>query len=183
MVESSSRDSIELREIGVDDKRVDEVAKAAEADPSAGGNPIKVGASELGKSFVAAALAQLKARGRVDHPFIGVLGRSITDRIAKQFQLPVKRGVLVERVTPGSGAEKAGLLGGTTQIVVAGETYEVGGDLIVKAGGQDVTSTELLREIVSQHKTGDTLSIEYYRGSELRTAAVTLGRPTPPPQE
>src|SRR3954470_18420015 len=42
-----------LREIGVDDKRVDEVAKAAEADPSAGGNPIKVGANELGKIFVA----------------------------------------------------------------------------------------------------------------------------------
>jgi alcohol dehydrogenase class IV len=42
-----------LKEIGVDDKRVDEVAKAAEADPSAGGNPIKVGAAELGKIFVA----------------------------------------------------------------------------------------------------------------------------------
>jgi alcohol dehydrogenase class IV len=42
-----------LREIGVDDKRVDEVAKAAETDPSAGGNPIKVGANELGKIFVA----------------------------------------------------------------------------------------------------------------------------------
>jgi alcohol dehydrogenase class IV len=42
-----------LKEIGVDDKRVDEVAKAAEADPSAGGNPIKVGAAELAKIFVA----------------------------------------------------------------------------------------------------------------------------------
>lgn len=42
-----------LKEIGVDDKRVDEVAKMAEADPSAGGNPIKVGAKELGAIFVA----------------------------------------------------------------------------------------------------------------------------------
>ncbi len=41
-----------LKEIGVDDKRVDEVAKMAEADPSAGGNPIKVGAKELGTIFV-----------------------------------------------------------------------------------------------------------------------------------
>lgn len=41
-----------LKEIGVDDKRVDEVAKMAEADPSAGGNPIKVGAKELGEIFV-----------------------------------------------------------------------------------------------------------------------------------
>ena len=128
-------------------------------------------------------VAQLKVHGWVDHPFLGVLGRSVTDTIAKQFQLPVRHGVLVERVTPGSGAEKAGLVGGTSQIVVAGESYQVGGDLIVKAGGQDVTSTERLREIVSEHKTGDTLSVEYYRGSERRTADVTLGRPTPPPQE
>ncbi len=41
-----------LKEIGVDDKRIDEVAKMAEADPSAGGNPIKVGAKELGAIFV-----------------------------------------------------------------------------------------------------------------------------------
>ncbi len=50
-----------LKEIGVDDKRVDEVAKAAEADPSAGGNPIKVGASELGKIFVAGLNGHLAA--------------------------------------------------------------------------------------------------------------------------
>ncbi len=50
-----------LKEIGVDDKRVDEVAKMAEADPSAGGNPVKVGASELGKIFVAGLNGNLAA--------------------------------------------------------------------------------------------------------------------------
>jgi alcohol dehydrogenase class IV len=50
-----------LKDIGVDDKRVDEVAKMAEADPSAGGNPIKVGASELGRIFVAGLNGNLAA--------------------------------------------------------------------------------------------------------------------------
>ena len=50
-----------LKEIGVDDKRVDEVAKMAEADPSAGGNPIKVGAKELGTIFVAGLTGTLAA--------------------------------------------------------------------------------------------------------------------------
>ena len=50
-----------LKDIGVDDKRVDEVAKMAAADPSAGGNPIKVGASELGKIFVAGLEGRLAA--------------------------------------------------------------------------------------------------------------------------
>jgi S1-C subfamily serine protease len=128
-------------------------------------------------------VAQLKAHGRVDHPILGVLGRSVTHAMKKQFGLPVQRGILVERVIPGSGAEKAGLQGGTTQVVVAGESYQLGGDLIVKAGGQDVASTERLREIVSEHKPGDTLPVEYFRGTERGSANVKLGRQSPPPQE
>ncbi len=50
-----------LKDIGVDDKRVDEVAKMAAADPSAGGNPIKVGAAELGRIFVAGLEGKLAA--------------------------------------------------------------------------------------------------------------------------
>jgi hypothetical protein len=41
-----------LNDNRIDDKRIDEVAKMAEADPSAGGNPIQVGAKELGAIFV-----------------------------------------------------------------------------------------------------------------------------------
>lgn len=128
-------------------------------------------------------VAQLKAHGRVDHPLLGVAGQSITDAMVKQFQLSAQSGVLVERIVPGSGAEQAGLQGGTSQVVVEGESYQLGGDVIVKAGGQDVASTERLREIVSQHEPGDTLSVEFYRGRERRTADVKLGRQSPPPQE
>jgi S1-C subfamily serine protease len=128
-------------------------------------------------------VAQLKTHGHVDHPLLGVLGRSVTPAMKKQFGLPVQRGVLVERIILGSGAEQAGLQGGTAQVVVAGESYRLGGDLIVTAGGQDAASTERLREIVAEHKPGDTLSIEYYRGSDRRSADVKLGRQSPPPQE
>jgi S1-C subfamily serine protease len=128
-------------------------------------------------------LAQLRAHGRVDHALLGVIGRSITDTMAKQFQFPVQHGILVERMVPGSGAEKAGLQGGTSRVVVEGESYQLGGDLIVKAGGQDVASTEQLREIVSQHQPGDTLAIDYYRDRERKSVDVKLGRPGSPPQE
>ena len=85
-------------------------------------------------------VAQLKAHGRVDHPLLGVLGRSVTPAMKQQFGLPVQRGVLIERIVPGSGAEQAGLRGATSQVVIAGESYRLGGDLIVKAGGQDIVS-------------------------------------------
>jgi S1-C subfamily serine protease len=128
-------------------------------------------------------VAQLRAHGRVDHPLLGVLGRSLTPAMKKQFGYPVQHGVLVERIVPGSGAEQAGLLGGTAHEVVAGESYQLGGDLIVEAGGQEIVSTERLRELVSEHQPGDTLTVEFYRGDERRSVDVKLGRQSPPPQE
>jgi S1-C subfamily serine protease len=128
-------------------------------------------------------IAELKQHGRVDHPYLGVVGHPISAQIAKVFNLPAQRGVLVERVIPGSGAERAGLHGGTDQVVYQGESYLLGGDLLVKAGGIDVSSTERLREIVAERKPGDSLQVEYFRGTELRTADIKLGRQPPTPQE
>jgi len=128
-------------------------------------------------------VAQLKAHGRVDHPFLGIEARTIEPGIAKQFSLPVSHGLLVERVYPGSGAERAGLRGGTTQVVVAGESYLVGGDVLVKAGGTDIATTERLRQVVAEKQPGDTLEVEYYRGDEREKADVKLGRQSPTPLE
>ena len=128
-------------------------------------------------------VAELKTHGRVEHPYLGVVAHPISSRIAEIFHLPAESGLLVERVIPGSGADLAGLRGGTDTVIVAGESYQLGGDLIVKAGGMDVSTTERLREVVAERKPGDTLEVEYYRGSDKRTADVKLGRQPPSPQE
>ena len=130
-------------------------------------------------------VAQLKARGHVEHPFFGAVTRPIGSRIARIFNLPAERGLLVESVDPASGAAQAGLVGGSEPVVLAGESYLLGGDLIVKADGMNVATTERLREIVSQHRPGDTVSIEFFpfRESESRTVEVKLGRQSPPPLE
>jgi S1-C subfamily serine protease len=128
-------------------------------------------------------VAQLKTSGHVEHPFFGVVSRPVGSRIARIFNLPAERGLLVESVYPGSGAEQAGLVGGSDQVVLAGESYQLGGDLIVKVDGTPVATTERLREIVAQHEPGDTVLVEFYRGSELRTGNVKLGRQSPPPLE
>ena len=128
-------------------------------------------------------VAQLKTRGHVEHPFFGAVTRPINSRIARIFNLPADGGLLVETVYPGSGAAQAGLLGGSDEIVLAGESYLLGGDLIVKADGMNVATTERLREIVSQHRPGETVSIEFFRDDERRTVEVKLGRQSPPPLE
>jgi S1-C subfamily serine protease len=128
-------------------------------------------------------VAQLKEKGRVEHPYFGIYGRPIESSIAELFRLPVKRGLLVERVVQGTGAADAGLRGGTTRVVVAGESYNLGGDIIVKVEGSAVNSSERLRELVAEKKPGDTISVEILRGEDRRTLDIKLGRQPPTPQE
>jgi len=120
--------------------------------------------------------SQLIDRGRVEHPFLGVAAQSIDKEIADVFNLPVEQGLLVVRVFDGSGAGKAGLRAGTTEVVVAGESYLLGGDVIVEIDGKRATTPEDLREAVSAKKPGDKIDIEAYRGDDMRSFDVTLGR-------
>ena len=124
-------------------------------------------------------VAELKAQGHVDHPYLGVVTRPVSAAMARVFNL--RRGLLVESVAAGSGADRAGLHGGTDQVVVEGESYQLGGDVITKADGMAVTTTEGLREIVSHYKPGESLSVEFYRGTEPLKAEIKLGRQSPLP--
>ncbi|HTZ04524.1 MAG TPA: trypsin-like peptidase domain-containing protein [Gaiellaceae bacterium] len=120
--------------------------------------------------------AQLITNGVVEHPFLGVDARAITADIARLFRLPVKSGLLVSSVCPATGASKAGLHGATQQVTVAGETWPLGGDIIVKADGVPVASVEQLRSLIGQKKPGDSLRLEIYRGTKNTTLKVKLGR-------
>jgi S1-C subfamily serine protease len=152
----------------------------ATGDPGAGNTGIGFA---IPINTVRDVVAQLKTSGHVEHPFFGVVSRPIGSRVARIFNLPAQKGLLVESVYPGSGAEQAGLVGGSDQVVLAGESYQLGGDLIVKVDGTSVSTTERLREIVAQHEPGDTVLVEFYRDSELRTTNIKLGRQAPPPLE
>ena len=126
-------------------------------------------------------VAELKTQGHVDHPSLGVVTRPVTSSMARIFSLPVNRGLLVESVAPGSGAERAGLHGGSDQVVVEGESYQLGGDVITKADGMNVSTVERLREIVAAHKPGESVSLEFFRKAEKLSADVKLGRQSPLP--
>jgi S1-C subfamily serine protease len=119
---------------------------------------------------------QLIESGKVEHPAIGIVAQELTEDVAEEFRLPVKSGVVVEKVQPGSGAAKAGLKGGTTDVTVAGESYRLGGDIIVAANGMLVKDLARLRDITSDLEPGDTITLEIYRGEVKRTIDVKLGR-------
>jgi S1-C subfamily serine protease len=121
-------------------------------------------------------VAQLVATGRVDRAYLGIAGSTVTPELARVFRLPVDSGVLVEGVAEGSAADKAGLKGGTSDVLVAGESHVVGGDVIVAIGGKRVASLDELRDVLADHKPGRTVVVKVYRGTKIVSLEVTLGR-------
>jgi S1-C subfamily serine protease len=126
--------------------------------------------------------AQLIRDGKVEHAFLGVGVKPIDRRIARLLKLPVERGLLVQDVHEGSGAAAAGLKPGSTEVVVAGESWLLGGDLLVRADGVLVDSAERLREVISSKRPGDTIELQIYRGERKTTIEVKLGRQPSSPQ-
>ena len=67
--------------------------------------------------------------------------------------------------------------------MIAGESFRMGGDVIVSADGKPVATIDELRDVIAAHKPGDKIELEIYRGGAKKTVTVTLGRqPTSPSQ-
>ena len=122
--------------------------------------------------------AELIDDGKVERPFLGVSVQEIREELADVVRLPVERGLLVRRVIRGSAADRAGLRAGTTRVIVDGEGFVVGGDIIVAVDGDAVRTSSDLREAIAAKKPGETIELEIYRGGDRRTLDVELGRRT-----
>ena len=125
--------------------------------------------------------ARLKT-GKVEHAYLGIKASPITPALAKLFHLRSTQGLLVSEVEPGSAAANAGLKAGTTQVTQAGESYMLGGDLIVKADDVRVPTLDRLRDVIAAKRPGDTLSLQIFRGDSKLTISAKLGRQPSTPQ-
>jgi putative serine protease PepD len=121
-------------------------------------------------------VAELIKHGKVEHPFLGIEGKTLQPSIGRLFHLPVTSGVLVASVRPGSGAAKAGLKPATSQVTVEGESWPAGGDVIVKVDGGQVSSIERLVDLIASRKPGDRIDLEVVRGTSRIHLNVKLGR-------
>lgn len=95
----------------------------------------------------------------VSHPYIGILGQTVTDTIAEQYELPVSDGAYITRVVPDGPADKAGIKTG---------------DIIVEIDGKPVKGMDEIISEVRGRNVGDTVSLTYYDGNEKKTVDVTL---------
>jgi serine protease Do len=107
----------------------------------------------------AAILPQLRAKGRVSRGYIGVGLRDVDLDLQRSLNLPVSHGALVQDVTEGSPAERAGI-----------RAY----DIIVSFADQAVANDdELIREI-SSHAPGSAAKVRVLRDGRDHTFTVKL---------
>jgi S1-C subfamily serine protease len=123
-------------------------------------------------------VGQLRAKGRVDHADLGITTQELNAEIAELFRLPTKEGLLVTGVKDGTGAAKAGIKAGGTQVVVSGESWILGGDVLISADGMKLASLADLQRAVVNKKPGQRIEVELYRGEEKKTVMVALSRRT-----
>jgi S1-C subfamily serine protease len=124
---------------------------------------------------VKSVVAQILRSGKVEHAYMGVSVTQITSDLSSVARLPIAHGLLVTRVQAGTASAKAGLRAGKTQVTVGGQSYLLGGDVIVAVDGKPVSTTEALRAVIAQKRPGDTIELQLYRGSKKTTLKLQLG--------
>jgi S1-C subfamily serine protease len=103
---------------------------------------------------------QLITNGTVTHPFIGIVGVTVTPDTAAADGVTVTEGALVKEITPGSGSQKAGVKLG---------------DVVVAVDGASVRSMDDLILLVRRHKAGDVVKLKLDRGGKTIELEVIVG--------
>jgi S1-C subfamily serine protease len=122
----------------------------------------------------ARSLEQLKTNGKVQYAYMGVGLNTLTSDIAGMFNMKSQGGALVQSVSPGSPADKAGIKGGTRTVDVQGQQFVLGGDVIVKADNTEIKSADDLIAFLGTKKPGDTITVTVERDGKTQDLKVTL---------
>ncbi|MFD3155405.1 S1C family serine protease [Haloimpatiens sp. FM7330] len=91
--------------------------------------------------------------GQVARPELGITGASVESRDGKI------KGVGIQSVIPGSGAEKAGLSSG---------------DVILEFDDKKISSVEEIRSTIEKHKIGDKINCKIYRNGKTKNIKIQL---------
>jgi S1-C subfamily serine protease len=135
-------------------------------------------------SAVKRSVAQLRDKGTVEYPYIGVSTQALYPQLAQKLGLDTTFGGLISEVVPGGPAEKAGLEGGNERLTFQAIKYRVGGDVILQVDGENIVGPDELAHVIAVHKPGDTVILTILRDNQRKQVKLTLGkRPESPSAE
>lgn len=176
-----------ISKLGITDKRLELIQTDAAINPGNSGGPLLnaagevIGINTLIRSGPGAGLGfaipinrarsiaeELIRTGKVSHAMVGIGLRPLTPELAREFnrnsdsgfRLPERQGVLIANVLPLSPAEQAGLRTG---------------DVILAAGGTEVTNPEELLKAVESAGVGGRLRLNVWRqGREQQVTVIPV---------
>jgi 2-alkenal reductase len=131
-------------------------------------------------AIVSKVVPVLIASGKVEHPYLGVVGVTLTPEEAKAMGLkPEQRGGLVVDVVTGGPCDKAGIRGSDRKIKVDDEDLPVGGDVITALAGKPVKSfDDVVTELARTGEVGKSVELTVLReGKEQKISVALTARP------
>jgi serine protease Do len=126
--------------------------------PSGGGN-IGIGFA-IPSNMAKSVMDQLISKGKVQRGMLGVGIQPVTSELAQGLGLKEIRGVVINSVTPGGPADKAGLKTG---------------DVILQVNGKDVNDANVLRNTIAGTAPGTAMTFTIQRNGQQQQMQVTLG--------
>ncbi len=119
--------------------------------------------------------------GRFPHPWLGIeeLGYELSPALARALRLPVESGLLIARLYRNSPADKAGIRGAQSEVILGNRRYLVGGDILVAINDVRLSRWEDLNAYLDeQAEVGQTVTLTIIRdGRELTLTAVLEDTP------
>jgi S1-C subfamily serine protease len=121
-------------------------------------------------------MAALIEKGAYPHPWLGLLGYSITPSLAEALNLPVEEGVLIAQLFRDGPAVTAGIRGASRQALIGNQRILIGGDIIVAVNREPIDDwLSYLEFIELQTDVGDMVSLTLLRDGEEITIEVPAG--------
>lgn len=121
---------------------------------------------------------QLIQFGRVLRPELGIDGVGLPGWVLNRLGVPTNHGVMVTRLARGAAA--SGLKPADQEVFYGFRPIPFGGDVIYQIDNTPVNTLRDLMDYIVDKKTGETVTLHYYRGVKTRTAQVTLAIPKNP---
>ncbi len=113
-------------------------------------------------------------RGWIDAEYVQLFPALIEYMKEQGSPVPIDKGLLVSTVRRGTNADRAGLKGGTKAVRYYQSVFNVGGDILVNVDGMPISSIADLYSALEDNKPGDSITIQFYRGSKLMSATISL---------
>ena len=112
--------------------------------------------------------------GKVSRGWLDLAAVQLSPQLVSYAKLTVDKGVLVSQVAAGGYAEKAGIKGGTQAVQYGSSRLFLGGDIITRVAGMEITDLNDLYLALLPTRSGQKVEVQVNRKGEKRVFTVQL---------